>query len=458
MAHRPITPGPVALDINKIIHAPKMDQRGVQHRAILHTVKDDINITELISIETSRDYANDIADYILVSFVLVMGEYIKKVHPNMDNLEMSIITSRYNIKQHVRYKAVIVSGETNVTGSIYSSYSIDELNKLDKLSLEIQCVSRTVEALRHTNTYGVYAYSSVKDVISTIMHNNMKDTHIDGSPLDVNFSMVTPNNEKTYRHISIPLGTGVLDLPTYLHNTEYGVYSAGIGTYIQNYSSKKDSVDMKDTIFIYPMYNQDLAKKPGRKLMILSSPDMTLSMIENSYLIDADVVKIIGSGDMQGNEISQSRLISNGSAIITTKTDSIMIDGLKVTDGSVKTDRKVNLVGEVLKRKTDELDGARYHRPTSNPYVLYSDRSRDMLSHYKVTWNYSNPDLLYPGMPVIYIYDDADHGVVRLYGVLHSNFTKYNAMGKSHATILNVLLEPYVDKIIKSTEVVDVRR
>jgi len=458
MATRPLTPGVVETDIARILEAKSLHPNAITYEVIVHTVDEDIPVTELISVEVSRDYANNVCDYIVTTFTMGLGQYIKRVHPFLDNLEMSIITKYYGRSYVDRYKLLILTGPDNIAGSMYTSYTEEELDQTDKVILETQCLNRLVEVLRLQPTSGIYSYTNVRDVIKTTISNAVADVAVANTKPDIGFNCVEPDNSKTYRHINVPVGVRVLELPTFLQVTDYGVYSADIGTYIQRYGYFEDNVEPKDTVFIYPLYTPDLVDAPGKRLMILSSPTTILSQVESSYVIDGDVVKIIGSGDMRSNDISQTKLINSGNSVITADTGSIMHTGSVATDSEVNTKNSINLTGESLVNKRDGFNGQNYTRPTSNPYKEYTEISKNMLSPYQVTWNYSNPELIFPGMPVIYVYEDIDKGVIRLNGIVHSLFNKYNASYKTHTTVLNVLLESYVDGMDKGVDVVDVSR
>jgi len=457
MGRRPVTGGVVDDDILKILEAKQEHPNAITYDLILHTVDEDIIIRELASVETSRDYANNICDYIIVNFTLGLGQCVKKILPYQDNLEMTIVTRYYDKSYTDRYKLVILSGPPSLAGTIYSSYTEIELDKMDKLLMECQCLNRLVEALRLKPCDGVYTYSTVKDIIKTVMTNNINEVNIEDTSVPTNFNLIQPNNDKTYRHINIPVGVRVLDLPSYLQNTDYGVYSADIGTYIQRFGYFQTDIEPTDTVFVYPLYNPGLNNSSGKRLMIFSTPSTLLAQVEHSYLIDGGVIKIIGAGNMTSNEISQGKLINDGNAVIIANPTAIMRGGNTTTTDTVTTDKTTNLTGELLKSKRDGHNSANYVGATANQYKVYSELSKNTLSPYQVTWNYSNPELLYPGMPVSYVYEDSELGVVKLNGVLHSVFNKYSAPYKTNVTIINVLLEPYIDGTNNGNESVDVR-
>lgn len=458
MPVRPLEHGVVGADIADIIDKSDYDPKAITYNIILHTVDEDIPIDDLITIETKRDYANNVADHIIVTFAILAGTYVRSVHKFMDNLEMTIVTNWYDKKYSDRYKLMLVKGPSNIAGTLYSSYTEDELNRLDKFVIEAQCLDRLVEVMRLTQVSGTYSKHTVQDVISGVMSKAINNITIEDTPIPTAFSFIDPNNQQIYRHINIPIGTTAISLPVFLQEGDYGVYNTDIGVYIQKYGYFEDGKEPITTVFVYPLYNNELADHPGRKLMILSSPTNQYSAVDRSYLLDGDVIKIIGTGDMRSGEVGQTKLMNTGNTIVTGSTANIVGGVAAVTDDAAKIVAKQNLHGAKLKVKVDGTELPRYVKPTSNPYKYYSEIAKNLLSPYQITWNYSNPELLHPGMAVTYVYEDIEVGAVRLNGVLHSCYNSYNQRTGAHVTLLNVLLEPYTDGVANAANTtVDVR-
>jgi len=73
MVTRPLTPGVVETDIARILEAKSLHPQAITYEVIVHTVDEDIPVTELISVEVSRDYANNVCDYIVTTFTMGLG-------------------------------------------------------------------------------------------------------------------------------------------------------------------------------------------------------------------------------------------------------------------------------------------------------------------------------------------------------------------------------------------------
>ena len=445
-------------DIGSILSGASFDSSALEYTIILQTPSEEIHIDSLISIEQLRDYCNNICDHMLVTFTLTAGLYIKRVLPHIDNLELVLITRHHRDVFKDRFKLIVSKGPSNTAGSIYSSYSEAELNKMEQFVIEAQCLNRLVEALRYEQVNGVYNKVTVKNLMSVLYHNTVKGIKIAGTPANVNIDIATPNNARVYDHISVPTGVNLLDLPTFLQLTHYGVYNGDVGTYIQRYGYFEKGKQPKDTVFIYPLYNNLRSDDPGRRLTIFAAPTNQLAKIDRSFIIDGDIIKIIGSGDMSANEVAQTKLLDGGNSAIVSSPSNIMMGAHTTTDDTADVSNKANVTGVTFKDKIDGVNGTKYIAPRDNIYKVHSEVAKNMLSPYQVTWNFSNPELLTPSMPVTYIYQDAELGVIKLTGTLHSCYNKYVTSNKAWMTILNVLLEPIQDGVKKHTNVVDTRR
>jgi len=454
MSIRPITHGALGSEIRDIIQAKYMRPDEITYEAILHTVDQDIYLKELVSIEFNRDYVNNITDHIVVTFRISVGVYIKYIDAFRGNLELTIRMHYYDRTYDDRYKLVITNKPTGMTGTALSFYTAEELDKLGMAVIEAQAYSRLVEVMRNTMTSGVYKYTKVKDVIKTVTLNKVKAIKVDGKVVPVRVDVKQPNNDQIYRHVQIPTGITVLDVPSYLQNSEYGVYSTGIGTYVQKYPYFLNP-NPEDTVFVYPLYNTSLTDKPGKKLMIYSTPDSNTALSDTSYVVDGDIIKVIGNVDSEYIENKEENVINAGNTITKSNTGSVMEGTAAVTDTHIAVDKHAYLSTAELDVKHDGLSGGSYAANKNNIYVDYTIQAMHRLNTVKVIWKYSNANLLYPAMPVIYTYEDRNGTVYKLNGVLQTVFTKYSASYKTNTALLFIKIESYAEAT--TTNVTDLR-
>ena len=426
-------------EILTILYSKYRHPNAITYSITIHTPNIDIPIKDLASIEYINDFKENVTDYILVNFIVEAGIYIKDILPYSDNLYISISYYWYNKPVTTKYKLVIMGDQQGVTGSIYNSLSRNELNKLPRVSLECQAVSRLVSKLRNVTVDGVYSNVTVSDLIRSVILTEISHLEIDNTVPEVNLNMVPANNLKEYVHISIPEGVHVLDLPSYIQNVKCGVYNADIGTYICKYRLTKEE-DLKETVFIYPLYNDKQYDSPGRKLLIVSSNDARYDNSEYTYLLDGDVVKILGGVDVRSYEKGDNTANSEGSAFIISNPIDLITGTTLVDDDEVSNDSKVMMKGFSAADKADSNIRANYVGMGVNIHRAYSDISFRLLSPYQIVWKHCDIELLFPGMPVKFMYQDSLKGIVSITGVLQSYYAKYNNETKTISALLNVML------------------
>lgn len=430
-------------EINQIISNPNSKYNYVKHSCILHTFKLDINIDLVESIEIMRDYNNNIADYTLATFYMQMGDYVKDIYPFRDNLELTIVRNVYGIKYKERYKFVISNNQLGMIGSRYNSSSRDELNKLEQARIIGQCINREVEALRLQYTSGVYEFTTVKDVMYSAMQTTINKLKIGGVKINPNINISNVHNTRNYQHVKIPTGVNILDLPSYIQDTTYGVYNGGIGTYLQRYSCVAcTNLDL----FIYPLYNNQVFDNVEKKLVIYGVNSVKFEMVEHTYLVDGDVVKIISGGSTRSMDSGENDMMNNGNGYTYTDPNLILERNSIVTDNGVVVDSDKTNDGGFNKMRLDGSLLSKHLGPTDNAYKHRSDVLKSTMMVFQIQWNHCNIDLIYPGMPVMYTYMDIEYGLVKLKGAVQSLYAMYNEGTKTVNALMNIMVEkPYID-------------
>jgi len=431
-------------EVNQIIHSPSQKTQKTTVDVYLSTIDYDVTIAEVASVEVLKDYNSNITDYIVVEILLPMGDFVKEIYPQRNNLEMTIVTARGTKSSEQRYKAVILGSSEGVIGSRYTNTSRRELNKNEYARVRLQCINRQVEVLRSVSASGIFRDSTVLDVINSTLTADIKDNLVVGESINPAMSITTPNNDRLYDHILVPSGTNVLDIPSFLQNTVYGVYNGNIGTYLATYNDRKNGVDNYiDTIFVYPLYNTELAAVGTKNLVIYAVPNKKYEMIDNTYIIDGDSIKILAGDSSKLIDDGESSYMNTGSGFNTLDSNSVMNRALTVTEEGVVADPEATVVASSIAERDDGMNFAPSKDATDNMYRLRSEIMRNSGSLLQMEWRFSNDEHLYPGMPVVYVFLDGDSNVVRLNGVLQSVYSLTNVSKEMTVSILNIFLDKY---------------
>jgi len=438
MTHTPITDGLLEKDILDVINAKFMKPDAITYECYIHTEKLDFRIDLLISVEVLRDYVNNVADFIIVNFLFPMGDYVLDIIPFSDNLEMTIKFIYYGKKVSNRYKLVLLNFTGGVANSKYDGMSREAMNDIEKANVEVQCLDRVVEYLRTSYVETILSYETVENAMKSVFMEAISELSVEGQPMPINISVVPTDNPKQYRHIQIPFTTNVLDVPSFLQNKEYGVYNTDIGTYFQTYGVT--TYKPIDGIFVYNLLDNKRYDTDERKLMILSSNTTKYEFMENTFKIDGTIVKVVAS-NVKNFDDGEKAVIDSGNSIISIDPSALIQGNKQTKDNSVVTDPSLHMSGNKSYGKRDGVNKAIISDMGTNSF---KDRSAMLFKQRKLfqfEWRFCNPDLIFPGMAVGYLYKSKKYGIVCLKGVVSSVYVKYDVTTKTTTALINAFLE-----------------
>lgn len=421
----------LAKEVNDIITNTDSDKHSVEYDVTIHTVDIDYPISIVESIEILRDYNTNITDYIVLSCQMQAGDYIKDIHPHKANLEVTLVRRVSGIELKQRFKLVIMNNKGDIEGTRYDNSSREELNSLEMIRIEGQCIDTVSEALRLVYVDGVYRLTNVDKLIKVKFDMGIKPLGFEGNLI---IDLVKPDNNREYDHIEVPTGLELFDLPTYLQETHYGVYNGNIGTYLQFYNEKT-------TIFIYPLYDITRFDKAEKKLMVYGVSSAKFDFVEHTYFVDGDIVKILAGKSTIGMNDGEDGLLDSGVGFTHTDPNKIIERNAMVTDGEVNVDTEHLNEGQVFKNKTDMSNKSVHLGPVDNMFKHRSSINKKTMSVYQIQWNHCDPDLIYPGMPVMYVYLKDEDTVVKLKGIVQSIFILNNIGTNTVNAMLNIMVE-----------------
>lgn len=429
--------GLIDLEVNKILSNPNIKKDMYEYEVWLHTEKDNILVNMLETIEWLKDFNYNITDYIVLTFHLTGGDYIRRIYPNKDNLEATIIkNNRYGTEGPVsiRYKMILLNNDNGVEGSSYSKMSETELNQTYMFKCEAQLVLREYEGLRAVTFGGIFKNTTVTDVVMHAFTNVQKKIlKVSGSELDLRIEMDVGNNNFMYKQIVVPTGMTLVDFPSWLQNSEYGVYNGDIGTYYTVYKGNR-------CIYVYPLYT-DLALSPSGTLMIYHANTSRYENVDNTYVVDGKLVKIICGNNIKNEDKGSTPLINEGSATIFNDPNTIMNRTFSVTNDKVEFDKDARLTGNSIVKRRDGAEKVVYLGTVPNMYVQRSVMLRNTMSFYQIVWKFCNFDLIIPGMKVTFVYEDDEYGITKLNGVVQSGYCKYQKTDNTIHGILNIMVQ-----------------
>ncbi len=380
----------------------------------VHTVNEDVPIFKILQAENVRNYMKDTSEFFVVTAYMAAGDYLYRVYPYKDNLEVTIkqmwMTTKGELDEDRppktnRYKAIF-KPEMNPRGTNdpLSQRKIDDLNRLAPVTIVLELQDRREEALRSKTVSGIYHDLKMEDVIRAATYYEVQKVKVEGkTPLEV-IDIVEPDNQQPYPHLLLPSNIFVEDLPGWLQEKAKGVYNAGIGSFFQDFEDKP-------SWFVYPLYNDQRFDKAGKKLVVYDVPQDKMPGMDTTYRKEGDVLYVATTGNTGNLKTAHNRELSQGVGFRFADGESFMKKPVEITSDGVNAKRKrLNYEFANYDRK-DQNPYSPTYQSTSNPYFMMSKNIAYQMSLHVVTWETSNPDLIYPGMPCRFVYADKDEKV-----------------------------------------------
>lgn len=372
----------------------------------LHTDELDIRLDTVVRFDITRNYVENLADDISVEFTMPLGDFILDLYPKLTNLEFSLyetvtIDKESKIRLYDRYRAVIHDDLLKKYRTNYTErYDRETLNHTGLETITMALLDRAYEALRIKTVQGVIRDKPPEDIIAAMLLNEADKILIDGNPAIDDIDVVPPSITDKIKHLVIPSGTQILRLPTLIQNKFYGVYTEGLGTYVQRFGENK-------YIFVYPLYDMNrYDKEAGEKLVICSLPENDYPLIDSTWLTKETITYIVATGNKDYTSNVDTPFVSGGVGIRGAKAEAYMGKPVEVREDGPKAHRtklNYNVAHKELKDKITHVSTVS-NGPISNPLKHYSHILSQDVNTVTLNWNNADIDVFYPCIPVTYNY------------------------------------------------------
>lgn len=206
------------------------------------------------------------------------------------------------------------------------------------------------------------------------------------------------DNTKVYDQIVIPAGIRLYQLPDFLQK-EYGVYNTGMGWHYY-----------RGWCFIYPLLNYQLHPVREKTMTVVNIPQTEIPALEKSYLYRSDHLYVFATGDSGNIDTTEHMQQNQGVGQRFVNADKLL-DSFVTTDSNITTvNRKTNERKFVIENRGDGTPNVRMakERFTNNPFKIASVFAQSMGTTVVLQWDRSSPELLYPGMPVDFMFKDGE--------------------------------------------------
>lgn len=295
-----------------------------------------------------------------------------------------------------------VDANSRADGSVLQLSGVVEIN--------LQLVEPMIDDLRLEETGGIFRQTTLQTVLKTLLGYTLGETSNPSALQDGEYvgmrgvDIVPLDNTRVYDHIVIPNGTRLTAIPSYLHD-QYGLYSSGVGWHIN-----------RGWCYLYPLLNTQYFNSRKRTLTVLNVPVSEIPVMERSFLVRSDQIFVFATGESRHVDSGERIQAGQGNGLRLSRA-SDLLDTYATTQGNKTTFNKAgNVKAFLVDERPSQKANVRHAQSqfTDNPYRDVSPLVQAKGSTVTVNWDRSAPDLLYPGMPVKFLYKEND----RLYSLL----------------------------------------
>lgn len=370
------------------------------------------------SLNEERNYGEQYGDNAVVVLWFVEKDYNATILPNVKDLEI-IITKRQLNKPNklstgtgdavtTRYKGTLVDvtvpqvGESNL-------YDHDPANAMKRVT--VQLMDRALYQMRLTTIGGVFRATTPGEVLSVMLTSKSQTIEIDESSRPLGVEMVPPDTAlksdgtaNLRDHVIVRGGVPLFDLAGYLQQHCGGIYNNGIGCYYQSSSR---------VWHVYPLFDNNRANTSDRTLTIIRVPADSMPDVDNSYTLRGSHLFVLGTDEAISIDQTDHHQLNDGNASIYPTATGVMSKIMPASDSAGFTNQS-DVLGRIsVTDRPDGLNSAKFdvRAVTDNSASVISKLARATQQLMQFGWAYSDPSLLYPGMPVKVLYDN--NGIIQ---------------------------------------------
>lgn len=398
------------------------------------------------SIDIVRQYLSDYSDTIVITVVFPLGIYMNRVYPYKDNLVANIfrnaigeMSTEVNAEKDITtqvYRAILIeTGDPQMEHNYPAVGNEDDADISNLVTIQFQLIDQALEYLRLKTVGGIIRQTNPGSVVKGILTQQSRNLPIEVESGVYGVEMVNPDNQEIRDHIIIPHGTKLVDLPQYVQDKCGGVYSSGMGVYLQT-----------GYWYVYPELNTDRANKTPRVLTVFNIPANRFPHIERTYRRTSNQVIIISTGNVKHKDDSETVQLNQGNGVRFTDSRTLFDEVGKTANNRTTITRNKNNTEVRANQRRSGLDNVQVadQRFTNNTFAEMSKLARRFGQFIQLTWHNSNPSLIKPGMPTKFYYIKDDQ-VVEVNGVVVGahHYIELNGQGieqRRHVTNSSITL------------------
>lgn len=392
------------------IHGILLKARGPRYRHKATFVSAGGTAVTLAVVEkwSSSDYATSFCTDMTLHVATTVKDYRDVLYKYRDNLKCVV----QKIQIDPTSGTDVIGGK--VTNATYRCFLIDNADasmphgnpmtsgtyidgKDDMRYFHVQLVDPVAEYMSVRSAGGISRYNSNEDFLRASIlvagrsEKGQQDIFLKGLEM-----VPSVTKGETTNDMVIPHSVKLIDLPGWLQEHENGLYDKGLGSFIQN-----------GIWYIYPLYRTDHLKTAVKKMVVFQVPSNLVPIADNTSYVDGDTLYVICTGSPSIQDISVSAQFNGGNGTRFIRADAMM-DSPTEQGGNTAVFNRSKYMAEF--QNVEREDGFAIApmakvKATNNVAFEMSRLAMNNGQLFTTTWQNSNAELVFPGMPVQVYHD-----------------------------------------------------
>jgi hypothetical protein len=401
------------------IHAILLKARGprFRHKATFVSANGSAAAIAVIEKWSSADYVSSFCRDMTIQVATSVKDYRDVLYARRDNLKC--------VLQKIQVDPVsgvdVIGGIT--TSYTYRAFLVDNADatlphgnpmtsgtyldgKDDMRYFHVQLVDPVAEFMSVRSGGGISRYNSNEDFLKALVLTAAKSEKGEQSVYLKGFEMVpSVNKGEITPDFVVPHSVPLIDVPGWIQENENGLYDKGLGSFIQD-----------GIWYIYPLYRTNHLKTAVKKLVVFQVPTNVVPLLDNTSYQDGDTLYVVCTGSPSIQDISVSGNFEYGNGVRFIRADELMAAPTAQTENTALLNRSKYMAEFQDSTREDgfAIAGMSSVKATNNVPFEMSKLAANDGQLFTTTWQNSNADLVFPGMPV-QVYHDIG-GKIKKYG------------------------------------------
>lgn len=361
---------------------------------------------KLISIDTERMFRGAFGDDRVVRFDIGAGDFFYDIYPHRADLMVMLYCETLsrggsdenlapNIPSQLLRGTLVIDQSIHIQGETALSQGREGLNLQGIMTIDMQLVEPGLERIRMTSVGGGFMNVKPEDILLYSLTALSSEMDLDDEARIKGVEMYPAPEKRPWAQVVVPHNKPFPELPMFLQNEVGGIYPTGLGVYLHHRQW-----------YVYPLYDHTRYDKTLKTLTLINIPSKLMPEVERTYRTTANQTIVLVTGEVKHKDMSEAEMQNFGNGVRYMDSRMVLSGANEVGENKAVLTRIENTSEFITEQRPTGLNNvvSSKNRITANIYAEMSEIARRSGSELQCVWQNSNPDLIYPGMPLRYMY------------------------------------------------------